>query len=81
VDQVSVDEKTCVEQFRKVLETGRLGKAYRVVDGTGGDKVGKEGMSGEGTVCVMDGGRKKIQRVGVLRFSSLIFESYRRRGS
>ncbi|KAH7397347.1 hypothetical protein BKA66DRAFT_408695 [Pyrenochaeta sp. MPI-SDFR-AT-0127] len=48
----------CIEAFRGVLETndaGGLGKGYCVVDGTGGDKLGVEGMSGEGVVLVKGG--------------------------
>ncbi|KAH7381269.1 hypothetical protein DE146DRAFT_637018 [Phaeosphaeria sp. MPI-PUGE-AT-0046c] len=51
LESVAVDEQTCKDQFRSHLESdaaGGLGSAYCVVDGTGGDKNGKEEMAGQG---------------------------------
>lgn len=56
-EMLSVDPNTCLGMFKRWLDTddaGGLGKAYCVVDGTGGDKVGTEGMSKEGKVAVLD---------------------------
>lgn len=53
-----IDEYTCKEEFHKFLDSdaaGGLGKAYCVVDGTGGDKKGKEEMAGQGIVSVLGG--------------------------
>jgi len=57
-----VNNTMCKTRFRTVLESddaGGLGKAYCVVDNTGGDgfggRKGKPGQSGEGQVLVMEG--------------------------
>ncbi|CBX96314.1 hypothetical protein IAQ61_001486 [Plenodomus lingam] len=53
-----VTREKCFYKFESMLTSeyaGGLGKAYCVMDGTGGDKVGREGMSGEGVVGVMGG--------------------------
>ncbi|KAF2848664.1 hypothetical protein T440DRAFT_509303 [Plenodomus tracheiphilus IPT5] len=55
----------CFYHFESMLTSdyaGGLGKAYCVMGGTGGDKVGKVGMSGEGVVGVMAGKVKDPER-------------------
>lgn len=59
----NVSHKECMKRFGQFLDDvkigGGLGKAYCVVDGTGGDfqknKKGAENMSGQGTVLVWGG--------------------------
>lgn len=82
MELVPVDEATCKEQFRKFLETddaGGLGKAYCVVDGTGGDKNGKDEMAGQGIVSVL-GGKTSTTKEGNSNYWRLDFVSYRREG-
>ncbi|KAH9876667.1 hypothetical protein J1614_003799 [Plenodomus biglobosus] len=53
-----VTQERCFFHFESMLTSeyaGGLGKAYCVMGGTGGDKVGKEGMSGEGVVGLLGG--------------------------
>jgi hypothetical protein len=61
-------------------QAGGLGKAYCVVDGTGGDKQGNEGMSGKGVVSVL-GGKIVLDNYGVYNEGALVFENYRRAGT
>jgi hypothetical protein len=72
--------ENCIEYFSKFLETdeaGGLGKSYCVVDGTGGDKIGNEGMSGQGVVSVL-GGSVEQKKLGPGGLGTLVFETYRR---
>jgi hypothetical protein len=48
-----------------------------VVDGTGGDKAGVEGMSDEGIVSVL-GAKTVVKDLGQLKLARLEFASYRR---
>jgi hypothetical protein len=77
---INLDAGMCKSQFQKFLDTdeaGGLGGSYCVVDGTGGDKVGVEGMSDEGVVSVL-GGKTVIKDLGQLKLARLEFASYRR---
>lgn len=74
-------QELCLRSFRDFLETeraGGLGGAYCVVGGTGGDKEGTEGMSGEGVVLVMGG--KVTMEISKARFGSFVFETRQKRG-
>ncbi|KAI8931737.1 hypothetical protein NX059_011380 [Plenodomus lindquistii] len=58
VDWHTISQKECAYAFESMLTSeyaGGLGKAYCVMGGTGGDKKGKEGMSGEGVVGMLKG--------------------------
>lgn len=79
-----VDEKSCVEMFRGILEGGQdkkmkggnvAGENYCVVDGT----VDGKKMSGEGTVLVM-GGWTWVEGLGQMKDGKGWFESRERKG-
>ena len=87
VPAVEATQASCNEHFKNILETndaGGLDEAYCVVDKTGGDffggKLGKESMSGQGTVLVM-GGIINQYGIGSKKFGRLIYESRKKAGA
>ncbi|KAF1912093.1 hypothetical protein BDU57DRAFT_523449 [Ampelomyces quisqualis] len=83
IESLDVSAQLCLEQFGRFLDSdgaGGLGGAYCVVDGTGGDKVGREGMSGEGMVCMLDA-KVEVGGLGASRYGVLAFMGYRRGGT